>query len=292
MVLATACSGVHIGEKHTSDVMLAGKRVVVVEMTVPADSLAVFGVRHGHVACHDLVVLLGDAYDDILRIVVTPCRNEHCVLVVVGKAVVGGIVDGEQCLERQALHEVAHVIDDTGIELELTAHVCCLSAEVAVCNGVGLRGLRTSGEVLSVEQVKRLVEEGKCLRGIGIHHVDGNQRGGVLREVRTAVFASIDPVAILQLFTCSLMPEFTLVLVGIVERGAGVGKALDHLVDHEVHITTYTETVGVVLLGITEVEEILHTVVVDVRVEVGTLTTTLNLQCSFQTVVGLADILV
>ena len=88
------------------------------------------------------------------------------------------------------------------------------------------------------------------------------------------------------------MPEFTLVLVGIVERSAGVGKALDDLVDHEIHITTNAETVGVVVLCIAEIEEILNAIVVDVRVEVGTLTTTLYLQRCLRTVIRLTDIFV
>ena len=69
------------------------------------------------------------------------------------------------------------------------------------------------------------------------------------------------------------MPEFTFVLVRIVERSAGIGKTLDNLVDDEIHITTNAETVSVVVLCITEVEEILNTIIVDIRVEMGTLTT-------------------
>ena len=41
VVLSAACRGEHIGEQHTGDMVLAGEGVVVVEMAVPRDSLAI-----------------------------------------------------------------------------------------------------------------------------------------------------------------------------------------------------------------------------------------------------------
>ena len=78
----------------------------------------------------------------------------------------------------------------------------------------------------------------------------------------------------------------------IVEGCTGVGKTLDELVDRQVYITTYAETVGVIILCGTEVDQILAAIVVDVRVEVSTRTTTLNFQRTFRTVIHLADIFV
>ena len=63
--------------------MLISKCIVVVEMTVPSNGLAVFGIRHRHVTCHNLIVLLGNTYDSVFRIIITPCRNKHGVLVIV-----------------------------------------------------------------------------------------------------------------------------------------------------------------------------------------------------------------
>ena len=58
----------------------------------------------------------------------------------------------------------------------------------------------------------------------------------------------------------------------IVEGSTGVGKALDDLVDNEIDVTAYTETIGIVILGRTEVQEVFAAVVIDVRVEVSTCT--------------------
>ena len=99
MVGRTGCSGVHIGEQHTGHMMLTGKRVVVVEMTVPTDGLAVFSVSHRHVTRYHFVVLLCKRHDGVLGVVVTPCRNEYGILVIISTAVVGSIVDREQGLE-------------------------------------------------------------------------------------------------------------------------------------------------------------------------------------------------
>ena len=162
--------------------------------------------------------------------------------------------------------------------MELTADGLRLTTEIAVCDGIGLGGLGTAGEESSVEQVERLAQGCKCLRGIGVNVCNVNQRCCIFREVRT--------------HRRCLAPEITLVLVGIVEGCTGVGKTRDNLIHYEVYITTNAEAVGVVVLGITEVNEILKAIVVDVGVEVCTLTATLNLQRTFRTVVHLADIFV
>ena len=80
--------------------------------------------------------------------------------------------------------------------------------------------------------------------------------------------------------------------MGVPEGSTGVYITRDELVNYEVNITTYAETVGIVVLCRTEVDEVFSAVVVDVRVEVGTGTTTLYLQRCFRTVVNLTDILV
>ena len=278
MVLATGSRGIHIGEQHTRYMVFASEGMVVVEMAVPADGLTVLGAAHGHVTCHHLVTFLLQRNNDVIHIIVTPSRNKHGVLVVVCQTVVGSIVNREHGLERQAFDELVHVVDDTGIELELAADILRLTAEVAVGNGIRLDRLRAAGEVPAVQQVQRLVQGGQCQGGIRVHHIDVNQRGSILWEVRA--------------HRCCSTPEVTLVLVGIVEGSAGIGKTLDHLVDDEIHITTDAETVGIVVLGITEVQQVLMAIVVDVRIEVCTLATTLNLHCSIRPVIGLTDILV
>ena len=80
--------------------------------------------------------------------------------------------------------------------------------------------------------------------------------------------------------------------MSIIEGSTGIRPTLDNLIDHKVYITTNAEAIGVVVLGITEVQEIFGTIVVDIRIEVGTRTTTLNFQRSFRTIISLTDILV
>ena len=278
MVGAAARCGVHIGQEHARHVVLASEGVVVVEVAVPADGLAILRVGHSHVTGHDFVVLLGEGYDDVLRVIVTPGGDKHRILVVVRQAVVCSIVNREERVERQSLQELVHIVVDAGVELELTAHSTCTATEVAVGDDVGLRGLCAAGEVLAVKQVQRLAEDGKCLAGIRVDHADGNQRCGVLREVRA--------------HRGCLAPEITLVLVGVVERGAHVGITLDEFVDDEVHITAHAEAVGVVVLGRAEVQQVLEAIITNVRVEVGTCAATLNLQRSFRAVVDLAQVFV
>ena len=285
MILATGCGGVHISEQDTIHVVLTGKDVVVVEMTVPSDGLAIGRVRHVHTTSHDFVVLLGKCCNLILGVVVTPCRDEHSVLIIIRNVVLCSIVDREQGLEGQALNEFVHVVVDTGIELELTAHAFCLTTEIAVGKNIRISCLGSTGEIDTVEQVERLAKDGMCLGGIGVNHFDGNQRGCVFREVRTAVVIAV-------LTTGCNAPIVTLIAVCIIEGSTHIGITRDLLVDDQVHITTYAEAVGVVILCRTEVDEVLEAIVVDVRVEVSTCTTTLDFYSTFRTVVHLAYILV
>ena len=130
--------------------MLVCKCLVVVEMTIPTDGLTIFGIRHGHMTCHDFIVLLSKANNSILGVVVTPSWDKHSKFVVIREAVVGCIVDRKHCLERQALQEAVHVIDNTCIELELSADVSCLATEITICNSIGLSGFRTAREIFPV----------------------------------------------------------------------------------------------------------------------------------------------
>ena len=171
--------------------MLISKGAFVVEMAIPADGLAIFRVGHCHFTCHNLIVLLEKTYNSVLAVIVTPSiyivvqfRNEHRILVVVGEVVIGSIVDREHRLECQTLYQIVHVVVKTCIELELTADRLCLATEIAVCNGIGLRGFRATGEIFAVEQVQRLAQDGKSLTGIRVNHVNGNQRSCTFRIVR------------------------------------------------------------------------------------------------------------
>ena len=78
----------------------------------------------------------------------------------------------------------------------------------------------------------------------------------------------------------------------VIERGTCVGKAADEFVEGKIDITSHAETVGIVVLGIAEVQQVLTAVVVDVGIEVGALTATLYLSRNIRTVAYLADILV
>ena len=83
MVCAAGSCRIHAGEQHTCDVMLACKGMVIIEMAIPSNGLAISCVRHGHVTGHNLIVLLGKGYNLVIYIIVTPSGDEHRILVVV-----------------------------------------------------------------------------------------------------------------------------------------------------------------------------------------------------------------
>ena len=140
-----------------------------------------------------------------------------------------------------------------------------------------ISSLCTTGEIFPVEQIQRLAENGKRLACIRIHHVNINQWCSMLREVRT--------------HRRSLTPEVTFVLIGIIESSTYVGKTLDEFVDYQVHITTYAETIGIIIFCGTEIDQVFKAIVVDIRIEVSTCTTTLDFQCGFRTVICLTNII-
>ena len=249
-------------------------------MSIPTDSLTIFGsiIVHGHITSYHLITFLLQGYNSIFHIIITPSWNIHSILVVIAHSVVGSIVNREQCLKCQAINELVHVIDNTGIKLELTANTLCLTTKIAVSNGIRLVCLRTSREVFSVKQVERLTQCRKSHCSIWIDHIYRNQWSSIFREVWTHCRSST--------------PEITLILVDIVEGCTGICKTLNNLVDNKVNITTDTETVCIVILGITKVQQVFQTIVVNVRIEVSTFTTTLNLNCGIRTVINLSNIFV
>ena len=91
---------------------------------------------------------------------------------------------------------------------------------------------------------------------------------------------------------CSIIPEITLILVLIIVSRTNISPTRDEFVHNQVHITTYTETIGIVILCRTEIDKIFVTIVVDVRIEVGTRTATLDFQCTLRAIIGLANIIV
>ena len=279
MILAAGCGRVHISEQESRYMMFAGKSIIIVKMTVPTDGLAVFRVRHGHRTRHDFILRLIDGNNGILRVIITPRGEEQRIRIVICQAVVGSIVNREQRLKRQALDKLVHVIVDTGIKLELSAYSPCLTTKIAVSNGIRLCSVGTTArEPSSINQVKRLAERSQSHAGIGVNHFNRNQWSGTLREVGTHV--------------CSIIPEITLILVLIIVSSTNISPTRDEFVHNQVHITTYTETIGIVILCRTEIDKIFVTIVVDVRIEVGTRTATLDFQCTLRAVIGLADIIV
>ena len=184
MVCTAGCSSVHICQQNTCYMVFASEGILIVEMTIPCNSLTIFCIRHSLCTCYNLIVHLLQSNDGINGVIVTPCGLEQTILIVICQAIVGCIVNREQCLERQALDKLAHVVVDTRIELELTTNSLRLTTKVAVSNGISLRIVSTTtGEPLTANQVQRFTERSQCFARIGVNHANRNQWSCILWEV-------------------------------------------------------------------------------------------------------------
>ena len=110
------------------------------------------------------------------------------------------------------------------------------------------------------------------LNGIRVNIGDRDQRS---HTVRTPAFCHL-PVVICYLLAidCFLLRRYG--RVRVVVSGVRIHVGRDILVDLHIHVTADIETVDVVILGLTEVQEVALTIVAQVRIKLRTVVTTFD----------------
>ena len=177
-------------------------------------------------------------------------------------------------METQTFQHRTKINIHTCVKLELTAGPCILTGSIIVGKDIGLVRLGTCKE-FAINDVCRRRQGNPRLFGSRIYIGHRNQRSNTVRTP-----------------TCCCLPITTAIgRTGIVISCIGIHIRRDIVVDTNIHITTYIETVGVVILGFTKLKIVTKAIVTYVRIELGTIVTTLNLYTGIRTVISLLDVL-
>ena len=156
-------------------------------------------------------------------------------------------------MEAQALENRREVEIQTCIKLELTAVIDIGTRSVDIAENVGEVGSRTTQEVLAIDDVAGSPNHSQRRLGIRVNHFHRNQRSHTVR----AEGAGLLPVAAI-VSVSRLSP---------VEGGIRIYVGIDGAAQDEIHITSYIESVGIVLLSLAEVQVVTVAIVTHVGIE-------------------------
>ena len=263
-----------IGNHHGAEVVVIVELRLVIELRIEENGLVAGAIRdvlHTRVL---VVVVLGQARDDIHAIVVGPRRLIDSIGIAKVRVIGSSVVHGELRLERQALHEAVQVHVQAHVKLELASGIGILTGRVEVTKHIGLVYLRTREEILAVDDVGGCSQQG--LRGGGIlgYIADGDEGSHTVRTERGGRSPVVRAHGALL----------------VVEHHLGMQVGGNPVVDVQVHVTAEGELVGIVLLALTELEDIGVAIVVDVGIETRVLATTRDVDIGVDTGIGLLDI--
>ena len=184
--------------------------------------------------------------DKVGTIIVAPCGFEGRILVIIRCRVRRCVVYTYQSVEAQTLQQRVEVDIHAGVKLELTACPLALSGCMVVGKDIGTVGQRTTEEVLTVDDVARRRQGIHRLCGIRIDIRDRNQRSHTVRTPCGSYLPVVQRVVI------------TILLVGdgrllVIIGSIGIHEGRDVLVDLHINVTTHIETIGIVVLSLSEV---------------------------------------
>ena len=157
-------------------------------------------------------------------------------------------------METQALEYRREVEIQTCIKLELTAVIDIGTRSVDITEHVGEVGRRTTQEVLAINDIAGSPYHSQRRLGIRVNHIHRNQRSHAVRTEG----ASLLPVAAIIVSVSRLSP---------VEGGIRIYVGIDGAAQGEIHITSYIESVGIVLLSLAEVQVVTAAIVTHVGIE-------------------------
>ena len=180
-------------------------------------------------------------------------------------------------METQALEYRREVEVQTCIKLELTAVIDIGTRSINIAEHVGEVGRRTTQEVLAINDIAGSPNHSQRRLGIRVNHFHRNQRSHTVR----AEGASLLPVAAI-VSVSRLSP---------VEGGIRIYVGIDGAAQGEIHITSYIESVGIVLLSLAEVQVVTVAIVTHVGIEARLLVATFYFGRNLRAVERLLDVI-
>ena len=262
--------------QHCRQIVNLVESIVVVELTREKHGLVICTSTDVLVARLFILTFLLQCDNHILAINVSPCWDINSIAIIERSIIRGSIVDCEMSLERQALQHLVQVDIDTRIKLELTTSKFTTSCRIDISKNIRGVCLSTSKEVFAIYQLRNAHQVPSSLSIWG-NHICGDKRSCILWKIRTPSRSSF--------------PVITLCRMRIIEGCTGVDPSLNFISNVYIHITTNAEALGIIILSLTKLEIIALAIIVDIAIEVSSLTTTADFCSSLITAVHLSEII-
>ena len=180
-------------------------------------------------------------------------------------------------METQALEYRREVEVQTCIKLELTAVIDIGTRSVDITEHVGEVGRRTTQEVLAINDIAGSPNHSQRRLGIRVNHFHRNQRSHAVRTEGAGLLPVAAIVSVSRLST--------------VEGGIRIYVGIDGATQGEIHITSYIESVGIVLLSLAEVQVVTVAIVTHVGIEACLLVAAFYFGRYLRTIESLLDII-
>ena len=275
LVISTGCLHlITIGNDHGTDVVQVGNLSLVIELRIEEDGLLAGTIRNILYTGMLIVIVLLQTRDDILAIVVCPGRLKGGVSIAVIGVIGCSVIHRKLCLERQTFHEAVQIHIQAHVKLELTSRIGVLASGVEISEGIGLIQLCTSEEILAINNIGRSSQQGLCTRSVLSHVTDGDERSHTVRTERSGRSPIVSTHSSLS----------------AIESNLRMHVSGNPIIDVQIHVTTEGELVCIVLLALSELEDITVAIVIDVGVEACVLAAACNIHVSVYTRIGLLDI--
>ena len=179
-------------------------------------------------------------------------------------------------MEAQALEYRREVEIKTYIKLELTAVISIRSRSIDVAKHITLVQAASTQEVLTINDIAGSTNHVQCRLSIRVDHVDRNQWRHTVRT------ESASQLPILVTIVCRLRA-----IIGCI----GVHISRNSLAQLDIHITSNTETIRIILLCLAKVQVITSAIIAYISIELRTLITTFYLGRYLRTIESLLDII-
>ena len=179
-------------------------------------------------------------------------------------------------MEAQALEYRREVEIKTYIKLELTAVISIRSRSIDVAKHITLVQAASTQEVLTINDIAGSTNHVQCRLSIRVDHVDRNQWRHTVRT------ESASQLPILVTIVCRLRA-----IIGCI----GVHISRNSLAQLDIHITSNTETIRIILFCLAKVQVITSAIIAYISIELRMLITTFYLGRYLRTIESLLDII-
>ena len=209
--------------------------------------------------------------------IIRPNRLIGRIVIINTCGIAGVVVNGKACGERQTFQNRAQISTNTQVKLQLTWSPSVIACSMHRSKRVGLKILCTTEQILTINDIVRVLNIGLCRSICPIHHRNGYERN-------QRILAGWSN-------RCRFCPIIGIVVTLVIESSITIHPSRQPVTQFQIDITTNVQTSSVVVFTLTKTNQVIDIRQTNVGIEVSHLTTTTNFNSSIVTLIGLIQII-